>query len=125
MKLKKLTEKHHDAIECMFFYFNLSFYEAAAMDLTDLEIRECLIEVAKKYPSNLLREFDNMITNLKVCMFGYDEKIRTNQEHAYHTFMFYSMMYQLIDLDAVSDLDIWVWSNEHETFVNRNGISLN
>lgn len=96
-----------------------NFEGFAVIKLTDKEIRQYLIEVAKKYPSKLLMEYDFLLETLKVCKYGDVEEIRTLQDLTIHAFMFYSMMYQLIDLDFCQ------WSLEHETFVNKNGISLN
>jgi hypothetical protein len=127
----KLNEKQREALYCMYCYFEndgVFSYEAAAMDLYDIEIRQNLIEVATLYPSD---KFHSVCLDvLSLCKFGFDESIKSNDEHCHHTFMFYSLMYMLIDQFELSEhlnehRAHWQWNVDKQTWLNSSGEHLN
>jgi hypothetical protein len=127
----KLNEKQREALYCMYCYFEndgVFSYEAAAMDLYDIEIRQNLIEVATLYPSDKFHPV--CLDVLSLCKFGFDESIKSNDEHCHHTFMFYSLMYMLIDQFELNEhlnehRAHWQWNVDKQTWLNSSGEHLN
>ena len=106
----------------------VSNFEGFAIKLTDKEIRQHLIEVATLYPSD--KFYSVGLDVLSLCKFGFDESIKTNDEHCHHTFMFYSLIYMLIDQLELNEhlnehREHWQWNVNKQTWLNSIGEHLN